>query len=287
MAKVTVLKPGLYTSLQDRGRFGYSSWGIPTSGAMDLLSLRMANKALGNHPDACCLEITQSGPTLHFSEDTVILFAGAATPVLLNEGPVHLTNLQWLPIKKGDTLKIGYLKMGLRSYMAIYGGFQSELIFGSRSQSKGITPNEKINKLDTISYDAVIHTIEIPTSKIKPSFPWSNKMEIGVYPGPEYSLLKKEEQVKLLNFSYSISQYSNRMAIQLEERMSNAIDPILTSPVFPGTIQLTPAGKLLILMRECQVTGGYPRILHVREEELNLLSQMPIGSRFKFNLCSP
>lgn len=287
MAKVTVLKPGLYTSLQDRGRFGYSAWGIPSSGAMDLLSLQMANKLLGNHPDACCLEITQAGPTLQFSDDSIILFSGAATPVLLNEGPVHLTNHQWLPIRKGDTLKIGYLKRGLRSYMAIKGGFQSELILGSRSQSKGITPNEKINKLDTISYDGVSHPYEIPTSKVKPSFPWASKIKIEVYPGPEYSLLNEEDQKLLLSKSYTISPYSNRMAIQLEEKLPNSIDPILTSPVFPGTIQLTPAGKLIILMREAQVTGGYPRILHVKEKELNLLAQMQVGTGFKFNISSP
>jgi len=286
MAKVTVLNPGLYTSLQDMGRYGYSAWGIPASGAMDQLSLLMANKLLGNSPDACCLEITLSGPTLHFSHGTIILFAGAATPVLLNEGPVHLTNLQWLPIKKGDTLKIGYLKRGLRSYMAIKGGFQSELIYGSRSQSKGITPNERINKLDTISYDSISQPFEIPTSKVKPTFPWAKKTKLDVYPGPEFQLLNNDEQNILLHNSYTISQYSNRMAIQLEERMSNTIDPILTSPVFPGSIQLTPAGKLLILMREAQVTGGYPRILHVKEEELNLLAQMPVGSQFKFNINS-
>jgi len=287
MAKVTVLHPGLYTSLQDMGRFGFSAWGIPASGAMDHISLLMANKTMGNPPEACCLEITQSGPTLHFSEDTVVLFSGAATPVLLNEGAVHLTNLQWLTIKKGDTLKIGYLKKGFRSYMAIMGGFQSELKFGSRSQSKGITPNEKVNKLDTISYHPLDHPYETPTSKVRPSFPWTNKTTIEVYAGPEFSLLSRGEQEFLSNNSFTISQYSNRMALQLEERLPNSAEQILTSPVFPGTIQLTPAGKLLILMREAQVTGGYPRILQVKEEEINLLAQMPIGTQFKLKIIKP
>lgn len=284
MAEATVLQPGLYTSIQDTGRFGYSSWGIPASGAMDHLSLTMANKVLGNSPDAACLEITQFGPTLKFSDDTIILFAGASTPVLLNGGPVQLTNFQWLPIQKGDTLQIGYVEYGLRSYMAIKGGFQSELKFGSKSQSKGITKNEKLTKFETISYNAVDHPYRLPTSKVKPLFPWINKKKIEVYPGPELSLLNKNERDILHNSPFTISQYSNRMAIQLEEKLSNNAEQILTSPVFPGTIQLTPAGKLLILMREAQVTGGYPRVLHVKEEELNLLAQMPPGSKFELHL---
>lgn len=287
MAKVTILQPGLFTSIQDMGRFGYGSWGISSSGAMDQLSLLMANSVLGNPPDAACLEITQSGPTLQFSDTTIILFAGAATPILLNEGPVHLTNHQWLYIQKKDILKIGYLKNGLRSYMAILGGFQSEVKFGSRSQSKGITKYEKLGKLDTVSYDPIVHPSVKPTSKVKPTFPWIHIKTIKVYPGPEFSHLNNDERDILLSKSFTISPTSNRMAIQLEERLPNNVDPILTSPVFPGSIQLTPAGKLLILMREAQVTGGYPRILHVKEEDLNLLSQMNIGSTFKFHLSLP
>ncbi|HSJ67293.1 MAG TPA: biotin-dependent carboxyltransferase family protein [Anditalea sp.] len=286
MGKVTLLEPGLYTSIQDTGRFGYSCWGIPASGALDQFSLLMANKLLGNSADAACLEITQFGPTLQFSEDTVVLFAGAATPVLLNKGPVHLTNHQRLPIRKGDTLNIGYLTNGLRSYMAIEGGLQSETKFGSRSQSKGITKFEKLNKLDTINYNKAKLLNSPHYAKVKPVFPWMNRKIINVYPGPEFSMLNKNETDILLNSDFTISQYSNRTAIQLEEKLPNNSEQILTSPVFPGTIQLTPGGKLLILMREAQVTGGYPRIFHVKEEDLNLLAQIAPGKKIKLQLVN-
>lgn len=284
MAKITIHQAGLFTSIQDEGRNGFSGWGIPTSGAMDQISYRLANKLLNNPPDAACLEITLSGPTLHFSENTVVLFSGAATPVLLNNSPVQLTNLQWLPIQKGDQLKIGYLKNGLRSYMAIKGGIKTDPLFGSRSHSLGISHIDRLNKNDTLQYDAVEGPVDLPTTSVKPSYPWVNKKCIAVYPGPEYSLLSSNEKNSLLTSYFTISQYSNRMAIQLEERFTNQAEQILTSPAFPGTIQLTPAGKLLILMREAQVTGGYPRILHVKEEELGLVAQLPTGTKFRFQL---
>jgi len=286
MGKVTIVEPGLFTSLQDRGRFGFSGWGIPSSGAMDQLSLQLANKILNNSPDAACLEITQFGPTLDFSEETVVLFSGAATPVLLNNAPIHLSNLQWLAVKKGDQLNIGYLKNGLRSYMAIKGGFQTDPLFGSRSQSMGISQYDKLRKHDILNYNQMEEFLSPPTTRVKPTYPWINRKHLAVYPGPEFSFLEENEKDELLNSHFTISQYSNRMAIQLEERFHNRAEPILTSPVFPGTVQLTPAGKLLILMREAQVTGGYPRVLFVKEDELNLLAQFPLGTKFKFRLTN-
>jgi biotin-dependent carboxylase-like uncharacterized protein len=284
MGKITIIEPGLFTSVQDRGRFGYSGWGIPVSGAMDQLSLLLANSILGNNPDAACLEITQFGPTLQFSDDTVVLFSGASAPVLLNNGPLPLTNLQWLPIKKGDQLNIGYLKNGLRSYMAIKGGFQIDPLFGSRSQSLGTTHLDRLIKHDVLIYNTPSNSFSLPSGRVKPTYPWLNKKHLQVYPGPEFTSLTEIEKEALLNSHFTLSRYSNRMAIQLEERLFNKAEQILTSPVFPGTVQLTPAGKLLILMREAQVTGGYPRILQVKDEELDLLAQLPLGSKFKFIL---
>ncbi|KEO75883.1 5-oxoprolinase subunit C family protein [Anditalea andensis] len=284
MARVTLLQPGLFTSIQDTGRYGFSSLGVPSAGAMDQYAHSMANLLLGNPAEAACLEITQSGPVLEFSDETIVLFSGAITPVSLNKGAWKQANHHWLSISKGDVLQIGYLKHGLRSYMAIKGGFYSEFILRSRSQSKGITPHERLLKFDTVSYDSNPLPVTFPTTRVKPAYPWINDSPIDVYPGPEFSLLNEEVQGQIFQNRYTISLHSNRMAIILEERLPNHLPQILTHPVFPGTVQLTPAGKLILLMRDAQVTGGYPRIFQIKEEHLNYLGQMSIGATFRFSL---
>ena len=85
---------------------------------------------------------------------------------------------------------------------------------------------------------------------------------------------------------YSISKDNNRMAYQILPVLKNSLESILTSPVLPGTVQLTPSGQLIILMRDCQTTGGYPRILQLTERSINILSQKTTNSVVKFSLCS-
>lgn len=283
MGKITFLQPGLYTSVQDLGRPGYAKWGVSPSGAMDLKAFQLANHLLHNPPEAGCLEITQTGPQIQFSDDTIVVFSGASTSVSQNDKSAKVVNHDWLYIKKGDRLKVGLLSKGMRSYMAIQGGFHTEMIFESRSQSLGITSMDRLVKGSIINYPP-LQKATPPLSKVKPAFPWMQQEAIHVYAGPEFSSLHEEEKNLLFSTSYTISQLSNRMAIQLDQNLINKAEQILTSPVFPGTIQLTPSGKLIILMRDAQVTGGYPRILQVKEAHIDLLSQMSPGTKFSFKL---
>lgn len=285
MGKLTILQPGLYTSVQDFGRVGYAKWGISPSGAMDQGSFLLANHLLHNPPDAACLEITQTGPHLLFSEDAIVLFSGASTSISINEETIEEVNHQWLHIKKGDHLKVGLLINGMRSYMAIKGGFLSDTIFGSRSQSLGITSKDRLYKGSTLMYPSLQETSG-PLSKVKPNLPWIHQEVIQVYEGPEYASLQKEEKKLLFSTAFTISHSSNRMAIQTDQIIKNDALQILTSPVFPGTIQLTPSGKMIILMRDAQVTGGYPRILQIKADHINILSQMSTGTPFFLELIS-
>jgi allophanate hydrolase subunit 2 len=83
---------------------------------------------------------------------------------------------------------------------------------------------------------------------------------------------------------FKISNNYNRMAIQLSDLLVNNLKPIITSIVMPGTVQLTPAGSLIILMKDCQTTGGYPRILQIEEKSINSLAQLKKDSELSFSL---
>nr|HAD51407.1 hypothetical protein [Algoriphagus sp.] len=119
---------------------------------------------------------------------------------------------------------------------------------------------------------------------------WDNsyleKEEIRVYPGPEWYLLDPTAQKMLLSRDFHISNMKNTMAIQLEELVSNQISDILTAPVYPGTIQLTSGGKLLVLQQDAQVTGGYPRVLQIDEKDLRVIAQKAPGQKIRFQLVS-
>jgi len=102
--------------------------------------------------------------------------------------------------------------------------------------------------------------------------------------GPEFDLLSKAQQQKLLSDEFTISNDNNRMGYRLKEPVENDLKSILTSGVLPGTVQLTPSGKLLVLMRDCQVTGGYPRVLQLTGQSINQLAQKTTSDRIKFEL---
>ena len=108
--------------------------------------------------------------------------------------------------------------------------------------------------------------------------------EIDVFKGPEFHLLSKNQQEFLINSQFTISKDNNRMAYQLSEILENNLESIITSLVLPGTVQLTPSGKLIILMRDCQTTGGYPRVLQLKESAISVLAQKLTGNPINFRL---
>jgi biotin-dependent carboxylase-like uncharacterized protein len=282
MGKITVNNPGFHTSVQDLGRFGYAHLGVPVSGAMDKISFSLANHLLNNPSDAAGLEMTMIGATLVFDEPTLIALCGAESSIVLN-GQLQSLN-RAIPIKAGDSLQIGRFQSGQRMYLGIKNGFVSEPILNSRSFYKGLTPINKLKQGDSLQYSSYPFTISSPHSHVKP-VNWNKEGKIlEVYPGPEINNLGKEEYDKLFRNHFTISTLQDRMGIQLEEPLPNDLNEILTAPVYPGTVQLTPSGKLIILMRDAQVTGGYPRVLQLTEKTISLLAQKRPGQVIRFLL---
>ncbi|MCP9199799.1 biotin-dependent carboxyltransferase family protein [Gramella sp. GC03-9] len=276
-AEMEVLQPGLFSSIQDLGRFGFQKYGVPQSGVMDRYAMRIGNLLLGNLQEASVMEMTFQGPQLKFNSPTRICITGADLSPQLNNEPVE--NFEPIQVKEGDELKFGRRKRGFRSYLAIEGGFDTGEVMGSQSWYEGITSEFRLKKGMRLAYSAE-QVSEIDThSSIRIDMDYLEDGEIEVYPGPEFELLPQTHRTRLFNADFGIEDSSNRMAVQLKETLQNELEPITTGPVLPGTIQLTPSGKMIILMRDCQTTGGYPRILQLSETGIQALAQKMPGER--------
>ena len=279
---VKVIVHGFYTTVLDLGRFGFQQFGVPVSGVMDSYSAKVANALLHNNENDAVLEITMSGSTLQFNCDTCICIAGADISPKLNNKLVKLNSV--LNIKKGDIISFGKLKYGYRCYLAVSGGFQTEIAMNSRSMYKSITSRFVLAKNDELAILEHDNIIKKSNASIKINTNHFGLNDIEVLKGPEFELLTKKQQKQLLSNKFTISKDNNRMAYQLVEILANNIKPIITSLVLPGTVQLTPSGKLIVLMRDCQTTGGYPRVLQLKEYSIDALSQKLAGKNIHFML---
>ncbi|WP_430408744.1 biotin-dependent carboxyltransferase family protein [Kordia sp.] len=277
-----ILQPGLYTSIQDLGRFNYRNYGVPVSGVMDEYHAKLANHILGNHENDAVLEITLQGPHVYFHEATQIVICGADLSPKLNRSDLR-ANIP-INVSKGDELTFGARNYGIRTYLAVKNGFQTEKILESCSFYDGITQKSRIEKGDSIPYQT-IKKQQLSNAKIGFHPTVFNDNQLQVFKGPEFDFLSKKQQKLLLEIPFSIG-LNNRMAYQLNELLENNFPSIITSAVLPGTIQLTPSGKLIILMKDCQTTGGYPRILQLDEASINRLSQKHTRDKIYFNMIS-
>ena len=277
---IKVLKEGLFTTIQDIGRFGYKNIGVPVSGSMDQTSAKLANLLLGNDESSAVLEMTLVGPTLEFMNDTYISITGADMNPSLNKQKV----LQNKPlfVNKGDILYLSHSSNGMRSYLGIKGGFNSEKKLGSKSFYRGITKREKLIKNDKIKF-AKVTSSPMKMNKSINDFKINRKNKINVFKGPEFDLLDSNSKDIIFNTNFTIG-VNNRMGYNLVEPIENSISSIISSPVMPGTVQLTPSGRLIILCRDCQTSGGYPRVLQLDKSSMDSLSQKTIGETIKLKL---
>jgi len=265
---VRVIKSGFYTTIQDLGRVGYQDYGVPISGAMDQYSAQFANALLNNDKNDAVLEITMTGPTLEFHCHASICISGADMSPKLNDSNIKLNTA--IVVKPNDIVSFGKLNCGFRSYLAVYGGFQTEVKLKSRSMYKSITDKFKIEANDDLAVNESEHNESNKNAILKYNSKIFNSNSLEVFKGPEFELLTPHQQDQLTRQEFTISSLNDRMAYQLKELFKNNLKSIITSPVLPGTVQLTPSGNLIILMRDCQTTGGYPRILQLKETAINV-----------------
>ena len=278
---VKIIDPGFYTSIQDNGRYGYRNIGFPVSGAMDFYSYQKSNLLVGNTNNEAALECTIKGPSILFSGPSWVAISGAKTEILINNKKVKSDKPFFCDL--GDFLKLGNIYDGHRCYISFSGGIATEKIHGSHSQYYPLTNKSVINKADKIPINGkkTLEKIKLNTFNLKTFDGY-----IDVIRGPDWEMINNLTKNKLVDQEFVIGS-NNRMAyilsgLNIKNRLS-----ILSSSILPGTVQLTPNGDLIVVMRDGQITGGYPRILQLTEMSQSKLSQCFLGQKIVFKISEP
>lgn len=281
---IKVLIPGFYSTIQDLGRHGYQEYGIPYAGVMDRTAATLVNTLLGNDKHEAVIEMTMTGVKLQFGTETYIAISGANMSPRLNEAPVEMNKM--IPVKPNDVLAFGKSTNGFRCYLGVLDGFKTQTVMQSKSMFQNITTDFMLRKHDELEITASTVAIKKQYVSVKFDSSYIDSKTIDVFKGPEFEYLSESQQKALFDNVYSVSKDNNRMAYQLLETLENDLKPIITSAVLPGTVQLTPSGKLIVLMRDCQTSGGYPRVLQLKEPAIDVLSQKFAGNDITFKLNS-
>lgn len=279
------LKPGLQTLVQDKGRMGYQSFGVPVSGALDKSSARIANWLVGNTEDTPVLEITFSGPRIEIKEDCQIAITGADISPTLNQNPIPI--YETIDISSQSTLSFGRLNNGCRAYLAIRGQWQLKKWLDSYSAlpygGQEVTMDSFIQKgsrLQIMVNNAIQKRI-YPLEK-RPNF--KKSFIAQVIPGPEFDAFSKLAIASFFSQTFQIRPESNRMGYRLEEPIQDFTPEreVISSGIIPGTIQITNSGKPVILLADAQTSGGYPRIANVISNDLDGIAQLKPGDVIRF-----
>ena len=277
---IAILHPGIYCSVQDQGRFGHTKMGIPQAGCADTYAAKMANVLLKNHEKDALIEITFGQGEFKFTSDTYICLTGGNFSPKLNGKLIKMQSVYF--IKKDSVLSFGKRVYGARVYLSVQGGIQTETVYGSRSFFDGIA-QQKLGKGAMLPILPIQKYADNNFSRVRVSEKHFTTIYLPCLKGPEFFKLNQEQQRKLFT-PFSISDDNNRVGYRLKESLENNLSSILTSAVLPGTVQLTPSGKCIILLQDCQVTGGYPRILQLSEIAIARVSQKITGDKIQFIL---
>ncbi len=269
-----VIKPGLFSTVQDLGRVGFRSQGVPISGVFDRFSAMVANSLVGNPTDAAVIEMTLVGGVFEAETQMAIALAGAPMRASI-ESPKDSTRTLAIPqaatLRGGDRLVLGAAREGARTYLAVRGGWLTPVVLGSRSAETALASGHLLPALAS----------QTPARRpIEALFPNTSREAIRYLDGPDASILAGES---LEHHDYVVSSKSNRMGLRLEgPPLATSHDPCrLSSPVCPGAIQL-PGGLPLVLGPACGTMGGYPHVGHVIAADLDRLGQLPPNSIMHF-----
>lgn len=293
MEYVQCVKPGLLTTVQDLGRSHYQHYGISAAGAMDPLSLRIGNILVGNKENTASLEITIMGPELVFMEDTVISITGGDLSPTVNDQPVEMWKS--LVVKAGEKLNFGKINIGCRSYIAFAGGIQVPEIMGSSSTflrgEYGGHDGRALRKGDTLLIGTSPYKTEVlkrrrlPNSYI-PDF-HSNR-PVRIIWGPHDGAFIENSKTMFTNTEYKITSQSDRMGYRLDGQklIHKESADIISEYIAPGTIQVPANGQPIVLMADCQMSGGYTKIGMVIGADIPYLAQKKPGESITFQAIS-
>ena len=287
---IEVISAGLLTTAQDLGRRGYQRFGIPVCGALDPVSLRIANILVGNSEGEAGLEITALGPTIRFASDTVVALVGADFRIDLDGREAR--TWESVEVKAGSVLNIGAASDGLRAYLAIAGGVDVPSVMNSRSTDlKGNFGGHEGRPLrdgDSLPIGESTHIANwsqrgLPSGiSRQPTF--GQEFQIRVVLGPQDREFTRSGTETMLTSEYIVTADSDRMGYRLEgAEIDHESGPdIVSDGTALGSVQVPGSGQPIVLLADRGTTGGYTKIATVIGPDIGLLSQALPGAKVRF-----
>jgi len=291
VADLHVIKPGMLTTVQDRGRWGFQSRGVPVAGPMDLCSHRLANALVGNGPDAATLEITLLGPEIVFGDERRVAVCGARFELTVNSYEAPCDRAFVVPV--GGRLRFGRRERGARAYLAVDGGIDVPPVLGSRAthliSAMGGLDGRPLRAGDRLPLGVRAANPGRALRAAEPIVPLpEGHARIRVLAGPQADYFAADALDVLQSASYAISSKSDRMGFRLVgPTLTHARGADIISDATPlGVLQVPASGLPILLMADRQTAGGYPKIATVITADISLAGQLGPGDAIAFVVCS-
>jgi antagonist of KipI len=288
---LVVHRPGLLTTVQDLGRWGHQSAGVPVAGPMDSWSHRLGNRALGNADGAAVLEVTIIGPLIECEVGTRMAITGATCPITIDGE--HVRSPLLLEAAAGTMIDIGECQAGTRGYVAVAGGFDVPVVLGSRSTDLrsgfGGYGGRAVHAGDRLHYAAApVHPAvrELPGAAVGPARDRITRLR--VMRGPAEEPAADRAFIALTRGSFRVSSQSDRMGYRLEGGVVavGTTASMVTAPTTMGLVQVPPSGEPILLMADRHTTGGYAAVAVVITADLPLAGQLGPGHAVTFEACT-
>lgn len=288
---ITVINPGLFTTIQAAGRWGYQAYGMPVAGAMDRYAYKAANLLVGNKPDAAVLEMTMKGGSFRFERDCHVAVCGADMQGVLNGQKV--AGWSCLAVAAGSELSFEFAISGCRAYVAVSGGIDVPMVLGSRStytrafvggfEGRALKAGDSIpvgNDVPTAARACVLPSQFVPC--------YTSEISLRVLLGPQNDLFEDSGIETLFSGSYAITSEADRMGYRLEGNIikHKGKADIVSDALCQGAIQVPGHGMPIVMMADRQTTGGYTKIGTVIGPDLALLAQAKPGDTVRFVNCT-
>lgn len=270
---IEISEPGPFATLQDTGRIGYAALGVPRSGAFDRAALMLANRLVGNAPDAAGIEITMGGLAFRAAVAMTIALTGAAC------GGAAWGRATTLPA--GAEVRLGRPHLGMRSYLAVRGGVRAEGELGSCScdtlSGLGTAPLQAGDAL------AVGPEPPAPLAAVEAAAP-RRSGPVRILPGPRDDWFHPDALRVLLDTDWTVRPESNRVGVRLDgpPLLRRITAELPSEPTRPGAVQVPGDGRPIVFGPDGPVTGGYPVIAVADAPGLDAFAQLRPGDHVRF-----
>ncbi|WP_425060020.1 5-oxoprolinase subunit C [Sporomusa carbonis] len=284
---ITVIHQGHFTTIQDEGRWGYQAYGMPSAGAMDRYSCRVANLLVGNKINAAVIEMTMFGASFKFDEEQLVAVCGADMQGRLNDAPI--SNWSSFLVPKRGEIKFASATTGYRTYLAVRGGVDVPVVLESRSTYTrarvGGYEGRALQQGDVL-YVGQDGAFQVHTQNLESQYipQYGEQINLRVLLGPQDNMFTPEAISTFFESVYTITDQSDRIGYRLKgpRIMHTGKADIVSDAVCLGAIQIPANGMPVIMTADHPTTDGFAKLGSVIRADLSILAQARPGGTIRF-----